>query len=194
MDLTTRSVKNVLDEGRTHQHWLPNRLIEDQLLQQLYEHTKMGPTSANCCPLRLTFVRTLEAKEKLKTAIFEGNLEKVMTAPVTVIFSYDRQFFDKMTTLFPHAPGIRDLFTGPDSEEIAIRNSSLQAAYFMMVARDYGLDCCPMSGFDRTKVRELFLADTTWEPNFICSLGYGDKSTLHPRLPRLSFNEACKLV
>lgn len=194
MDLTQASVRHILDEGRTHHHWQADKPIEDALLTKLYEHAKMGPTSANCSPCRLVFVRTPEGKEKLKSTLFEGNVAQTMAAPVTVIFAYDRAYFDKLNVLFPVAPTARDWFQGPDCEEIAVRNSSLQAAYFMLVARDYGLDCGPMSGFDRNKVRSLFLAENNWEPNFLCNIGYGVSEALHPRLPRLPFNEACKFA
>jgi len=194
MDLTQSPVRRILDEGRTHHHWQAGRSIDDALLAKLYEHTKMGPTSANCSPLRLVYIRTPEAKEKLKPALFEGNVEQTMAAPVTVIFAYDRMYYEKLNVLFPVVPTARQWFEGPQAEEIALRNSSLQAAYFMMAARDYGIDCGPMSGFDAEKVRETFLSETTWVPNFLCNLGYGVDSALHPRLPRLSFDEACKLV
>lgn len=194
MDLTNASVKDILDKGRTHHQWQQDKAISDDVLKKLYDHTKMGPTSANCSPLRVVYIRSPEAKEKLKSTLFEGNIEQTMSAPVTVIFAYDRLYYDKLTTLYPVAPTARQWFEGPESDEIAVRNSSLQAAYFMLVARDYGLDCGPMSGFDRNKVRDLFLANTTWETNFLCNLGYGLDSAVHPRLPRLSFDEACQLV
>lgn len=194
MGLSESPVRRILDDGRTYHHWHSERVVDDSLLSKLYEHAKMGPTSANCSPLRLVFVRTKEAKEKLKPALFEGNIEQTMMAPVTVIFAYDRLYFEKLSTLFPVVPNARTWFEGPDADEIAVRNSSLQAAYFMLVARDYGLDCGPMSGFDRKKVRSLFLNNTTWEPNFLCNLGYGVDNSLHPRLPRLPFDEACQFV
>lgn len=194
MGLSSSPVRRLLDEGRTHHHWQAGRGIDDALLSKLYDHAKMGPTSANCSPLRLVFIRTPEAKERLKLALFEGNVEQTMAAPVTVIFAYDQLYFDKLTTLFPVVPNARQWFEGPDSEEIAVRNSSLQAAYFMLAARDYGLDCGPMSGFDRELVRNHFLSHTTWEPNFLCNLGYGVDSKLHPRLPRLQLDEACQFV
>lgn len=194
MDLSSSPVRRILDDGRTHHHWQAGRTVDDSLLVKLYEHAKMGPTSANCSPLRLVFIRTLEAKERLKPALFEGNVEQTMAAPVTVIFAYDSLYFDKLTTLFPVVPNARDWFQGSDSEEIAVRNSSLQAAYFMLVARDYGLDCGPMSGFDPGLVKSQFLTGTTWEPNFLCNIGYGIDSQLHPRLPRLPFDEACQFV
>jgi len=156
----------------------------------------MGPTSANMCPLRIVFVKSQAAKEKLKPALDAGNVDKTMAAPVTAIFGMDIHFYEKLPKLFPHVDAkvwFKDL---PENvlEYIALRNSSLQAAYFMLAARSQGLDCGPMSGFNNAKVDEAFFAGTTVKSNFICSLGYGDASKLFPRSPRLSFEEACKVV
>src|SRR5580765_1698403 len=182
-------------KARTHSAWLPEP-VDDALLRRVYDLAKMGPTSANMCPMRLVFVKSKAAKEKLKPALDAGNVDKTMAAPVTAILGMDIHFFEQLPKLFPHADAkawFKDL---PDNvlEYIALRNSSLQGAYFMLAARALGLDCGPMSGFDNQKVDEAFFAGTTVKSNFLCNLGHGDASKLHARSPRLSFDEACKLV
>src|SRR3954466_13743321 len=181
--------------ARTHNAWL-GRPVEGALLRQVYDLAKMGPTSANMCPMRLVFVKSKEAKEKLKPMLDAGNVEKTMSAPVTAIIAMDIHFFEQLPKLFPHADAkawFKDL---PDNvlEIIALRNSSLQGAYFMLAARALGLDCGPMSGFNNARVDAEFFAGTTVKSNFLCNLGYGNASKLHPRSPRLSFEEACKVV
>lgn len=185
----------IFREARTHNVWLP-KPVDDALLQRVYDLAKMGPTSANMCPLRIVFVKSQEAKEKLKPALDAGNVNKTMAAPVTAIFGMDIHFYEMLPQLFPHVDAkawFKDL---PENvlETIALRNSSLQAAYFMLAARSQGLDCGPMSGFNNAKVDEAFFAGTSIKSNFICSLGYGDASKLYPRSPRLSYEEACKVV
>jgi 3-hydroxypropanoate dehydrogenase len=170
--------------------------VEDAVLQQAYEIAKFGATSANMCPMRVVFVKSKEAKEKLKPTLAEGNVEKTMAAPVTAIIAMDLHFFDQLPKLFPFVDAkawFKDL---PENilEYLALRNSSLQGAYFMLAARAVGLDCGPMSGFDNAKLDAAFFAGTTVKSNFICNLGYGDHSKLHPRAPRLTFDEACKIV
>jgi 3-hydroxypropanoate dehydrogenase len=193
--LSSQDLDLIFRAGRTHNVWL-DKPVEDALLEQVYDLAKMGPTSANMCPMRIVFVKSPEAKERLKPALDAGNLEKTMKAPVTAIIGMDIHFYEKLPKLFPHADAkawFKDL---PENvlETIALRNSSLQGAYFMLAARALGLDCGPMSGFNNAKVDEAFFAGTTVKSNFICSLGYGDASKLFPRSPRLSFDEACKLV
>ena len=185
----------IFRNARSHSYWL-DQPVDDALLRQVYELMKMGPTSANMCPLRIMFVKSREAKERLKPALHAGNVNKVMTAPVTAIFGMDIRFYEKLPQLFPHADArswFKDL-PEPVLEYIALRNSSLQGAYFMLAARSLGLDCGPMSGFDNAKVDAEFFAGTTIKSNFICALGYGDASKLHPRSPRLTFEEACQVV
>jgi 3-hydroxypropanoate dehydrogenase len=182
-------------KARTHSVWL-DRPVDDVLLRQIYDLAKMGPTSANMCPMRLVFVRSQAAKQKLKPALDAGNVAKTMIAPVTAIVGMDVRFYEKLPTLFPQADAkawFKDL---PENvlDYMALRNSSLQGAYFMLAARSLGLDCGPMSGFNNAKVDEAFFAGTTIKSNFLCNLGYGDPSKLHPRNPRLSFEEACRLV
>ena len=195
--------KTVNDEGldllfrsvRTHTHWR-DEPVDDALLRQVYDLAKMGPTSANMCPLRIVFVKSKEAKEKLKPCLDAGNVDKTMKAPVTAILGMDVHFFELMPKLFPHADAkswFKDL---PETmlEYIALRNSSLQGAYFMLAARALGLDCGPMSGFNNQMVDATFFAGTTVKSNFLCNLGHGDPAKLYPRNPRLSFNEACTVV
>jgi 3-hydroxypropanoate dehydrogenase len=185
----------VFRNARSHSYWL-EKPIDDALLRQVYDLAKMGPTSANMCPLRIIFVKSQEAKERLKPALDAGNVNKVMTAPVTAILGMDIRFYEKLPRLFPHTDArswFKDL---PDQvlEYIALRNSSLQGAYFMLAARSLGPDCGPMSGFNNAKVDAEFFAGTTIKSNFLCALGYGDASKLHPRSPRLAFEEACQVI
>lgn len=185
----------IFREARTHNAWL-DRHVDDTLLKQVYDLAKMGPTSANMCPMRIVFVRSKEGKERLRPALDPGNLEKTMSAPVTAIIGMDLHFYEEMPRLFPHKD-LKPFFqTLPDDvlEYVALRNSSLQGAYFMLAARSLGLDCGPMSGFDNAKVDAEFFPGTTIKSNFLCNLGYGDPSKLYPRGPRLSFEEACQVV
>ena len=185
----------IFRNARTHTAWL-DKPVDDSLLRQVYELARLGPTSANMCPMRMVFVRSREAKERLKPALAPGNVEKTMKAPATAIIAMDVQFFEKLPMLFPHADAkswFKDL---PENELYitALRNSSLQGAYFIIAARALGLDCGPMSGFDNAKVDEAFFKGTTVKSNFLCNLGYGDASKLYPRSPRLEFDEACKVM
>jgi 3-hydroxypropanoate dehydrogenase len=170
--------------------------VADDLLRRVYDLAKLGPTSANMCPMRIVFVKTREAKERLKPALHAGNVDKTMAAPVTAVIGMDVHFYEQLPRLFPHADArawFKDL---PEDvlEYAALRNSSLQGAYFMLAARALGLDCGPMSGFDNAKVDAAFFAGTTVKSNFLCNLGHGDASKLFPRSPRLDFDEACKVV
>ena len=184
----------IFRKGRTHSVWL-DKPIEDNLLRQVYDLAKMGPTSANCCPMRVTFVKSLEAKEKLKPHLDKGNVAKTMAAPVTAIIAYDLEFYEQLPKLFPHTDA-RSWFVGKPSyiQNTAFRNGTLQGAYFILAARSLGLDCGPMSGFDNDAVDRTFFADTSIRSNFLCNLGYGDSSQLFPRSPRLSFDEVCKIL
>ena len=181
--------------ARTHNAW-QGRPVPDELLQRLYNTFRMGPTSANCCPARIVFVKSMEAREKLMPALAEGNRAKSMAAPVTAIIAYDMKFYEKMEQLFPHVPGVRGWFDKDEQTAFtaAFRNGTLQGAYLIIAARALGLDCGPMSGFDNAMVDQLFFAGTAVKSNFICNLGYGDPSGVHPRSPRLEFDEACSIV
>lgn len=192
--LSDAALDQLFREARTYYSW-SDREVSDETLHQLYDVMKFGPTSANSSPARLLFVRSAEGKSKLKQALSSGNLEKTMKAPVTVIVAHDPQFYEKLPFLFPHADA-RSWFAGNASlaETTAFRNGTLQGAYLVLAARALGLDCGPMSGFDNAKVDELFLAGTGWKSNFLVNLGYGTTEGLFERSPRLTFDEAARLV
>ncbi len=181
-------------EARTHNGWTDQE-VSDVLLQAVFDLAKMGPTSANCSPLRIVYVKTRAAKEQLKPALIEGNVDKTMAAPVTAILGHDLEFYEQLPKLFPHTDA-RSWFLGNDEliETTAFRNGSLQGAYFILAARALGLDCGPMSGFDNAMVDEAFFPEGKVKSNFICNLGYGDPSKLFPRSPRFDFDEVCKIV
>ena len=185
----------IFRNARTHNGWL-DQPVDDALLKQVYNLAKMGPTSANMLPMRIVFVRSREAKEKLRPALDGGNVEKTMAAPVTAIIGMDVHFYEHLPRLFPHKDlsGVFKNLPEHVLEYIALRNGSLQGGYFILAARALGLDCGPMSGFDNAKVDAAFFAGTTIKSNFLCNLGHGDASKLHPRSVRLSFDEACRIV
>ncbi len=191
MNITTAQL---FDDARTQNAYLPQP-VSDDTLRQLYDLLKWGPTSANCSPARLAFVRSDEAKAKLAAAMAPANAPKVMSAPVTAIIGMDMAFYEQLPKLFPHADA-RSWFLGRDAmiQDTAMRNSSLQGGYLIMAARALGLGCGPMSGFDAAQVDAAFWAGTTVKTNFVCTLGHGDASKVYPRSPRLSFDEACRLV
>lgn len=168
--------------------------VDDGMLRAVWDLAKMGATSANCQPARIVFVRSEAAKAKLRPALDEGNLEKTMNAPVTAIVGYDLDFHENLPRLF-HDKSAKSWFDGKPAliERTALRNGSLQGAYLMIAARALGLDCGPMSGFDNAKVDEAFFRGTNVKSNFLVNLGYGKRETLHPRNPRLSFDEACRI-
>jgi 3-hydroxypropanoate dehydrogenase len=189
------SLDIIFRTARTHSYW-QDKPVDDSLLRQAYELAKFGATSANMCPMRVVFVKSQAAKEKLKPCLDAGNVEKTMKAPVTAIIAMDIHFFELMPKLYPQADAkawFKDL---PENilEYIALRNSSLQGAYFMLAARAVGLDCGPMSGFDNKKVDAAFFSGTTAKSNFLCNLGHGEPAKLHPRSPRLTFEEACRIA
>jgi len=169
--------------------------VPDDTLRQLYELMKWGPTSANCSPARLIFVRSGAAKERVLACVSPGNVSKVREAPVTVIVGMDMAFHEHLPKLFPHIDA-RAWFAGDEAKiaETAFRNSSLQGGYLILAARALGLDCGPMSGFDAARMDAAFWAGSTVKTNFICALGHGDPAKLHARGPRLTFDEACQLV
>lgn len=196
-------------EARSHYSW-QQREIPDATLRELYDTVKFGPTAANMNPARFVFLRSERAKERLRPALAPGNVEKTMTAPVVVIVAYDLKFYEKAAKLFPHNPTMGKLYADNPQlvETTARRNSSLQGAYFIIAARAHGLDCGPMSGFDNAKVdneffeagRECEGCDQEFFPeghvksNFLINVGYGDGKKIFPRLPRLSFEEACTVL
>ncbi len=180
--------------ARTHNGWL-DRPVTDDDLRRLYDLMKMAPTSANCSPARIVFVRSANAKARLQPALSPGNLEKTMAAPVTAIIGYDLQFAEHMPRLFPHNPDAKNWFNDPKvAEVVAFRNGTLQGAYFILAARAVGLDTGPMSGFDNAKVDAEFFPGGRVRSNFLCNLGHGDSSKLFARSPRLEFAEACEVL
>ena len=207
--LNDEALDRLFRTARTHNAW-QDRPVDDDTLRELYDLVKWGPTAANTGPARFVFLRSREAKERLRPALAPGNVDKTMAAPVTVIVAYDLLFYAKLPKLFPHNPGMAQLYaTNPQLiETTARRNSSLQGAYLIVAARALGLDCGPMSGFDNARLDEEFFAagkecegcDQEFFPeghvksNFLVNLGYGDPSALMPRLPRLDFAEACSLL
>ena len=209
MALDDAALDQLFRKARTYSDWL-DKPVSDATLREVYELAKWAPTSANTSPARFVFLRSKRAKERLVPALAPGNVDKVMSAPVTVIIAYDLMFFEKLPALFPHSPAMRDNFAkNPQLVEVtARRNSSLQGAYLILAARSLGLDCGPLSGFDNAKVdREFFDAGRECEgcdqeflpeghvrSNFLCNIGYGDPSKLYPRNPRLAFEEACTLM
>jgi nitroreductase len=181
-------------QARTFSAW-QDQPVSDELLERLYELLRWGPTGANCCPMRVVFVKSTEAKERLRPCLSPGNVDKTMGAPVTAIVAADMEFYERLPALFPHADA-RSWYAGnaPLAASTATLNASLQGAYLIMAARALGLDCGPMAGFDKEKTDAAFFAGTAVRSIFLCNLGYGDGAKLHPRLPRLPFVDACRIV
>lgn len=190
----TVSTAQLFTDARTHNAW-QDKPVPEVLLRQLHDLVKWGPTSANCSPMRVQFVASPQAKEKLLPCMSAGNADKTRTAPVTAIVGMDLDFAQHLPRLFPHADA-KAWFDGkPDLvQATAFRNSSLQGGYLILAARALGLDCGPMSGFDAPKVDAAFWAGTAVKTNFICNLGYGDGTKLFPRSPRFEFDEVCRIV
>ncbi len=189
------TVAEALASGRTATIW-QEREIGDNLLRQIYELAKWGPTSVNSCPLRIVYIKSSSKRRQLADCVLPGNVEKVLSAPVTAILAYDSKFFEHLPTLFPHDDA-RSWFAGDENhvlaEVTALRNSSLQSAYFILAARSLGLDCGPMSGFDQERIDAEFLSDWGWRSNMLCCLGYADWSKLHPRGPRLDYRSVVQI-
>jgi len=186
----------IFTQARTHSAWLA-KSVDDAMLRKIYDIAKFGPTSANTSPMRMVFVKSAAAKERLKPALMPGNVDKTMAAPVCAIVATDMQFHEHIPRLWPHQPEFAQVFTQPGKEEFlkthAFRNATLQGAYLIIAARAVGLDCGPMSGFDNAKVDAEFFPDGRWKSNFLVNLGYGDLSKVKPRNPRLDFDEACRI-
>ena len=193
-EISGNALDQLFRQARTHSAWLPER-VPTEKLREAYELARLGPTSANSSPARFLFLESEEAKARLLPALAPLNVEKTKAAPVTVIVAWDTEFYEKLPQLFPHAD-MRSYFVGNQSliDETAFRNSSLQGGYFILAARAVGLDCGPMSGFDAAKVNAEFFSDGKWKVNFLCNVGYGDRSKLFPRNPRLEFEEACRVL
>jgi 3-hydroxypropanoate dehydrogenase len=192
--ISSPALDQLFREARTFRNWLPPS-IPLELLEQIYDLARLGPTSSNCCPARFLFLVTPEAKERLVPALSPGNVDKTRTAPVTVVIAWDSLFYEKFPFLSAGREDPAKWVGNPErAHETAFRNGSLQGAYFILAARAMGLDCGPMSGFDAKKVNAEFFPDGRWRANFLCNLGYGDRTKLFPRQPRLPFDEACRLL
>lgn len=192
--LPDSALDQLFRNARTYTAWLA-KPVSSETLRRLYDLVKLGPTSANSTPARFVFVVSPEAKQRLKPALAPGNVDKTMAAPVTAIVAHDLEFYEHFGKLFPQAD-MKQYFVGkPDAvEQHVLRNGSLQGAYLILAARALGLDCGPMSGFDAAKVNAEFFPDGKWKANFLVNIGYGDPSKLHPRNPRLSFEDAVKVL
>ena len=192
--LSDAALSQLFTEARTRNAW-SDRPVAPELLHKLYDLTKFGPTAVNATPARFLFLTSDEAKARLAPHMSEGNRAKTLQAPVNLIIAQDIDFHEHLDTLFPHAPGAKDWF-GEEAgrRETAFRNASLQGGYLTIAARALGLDVGPMSGFDAAGVKAEFFADSNVEPNFIINLGYGTDENLFPRSPRLSFDQAAKIL
>lgn len=170
--------------------------VPDEMLKQLYELMKWGPTSMNSQPGHFVFLKTSEAKQRLNSTLLPGNQAKSLAAPVTVIIASDTQFFNHLPEQFPAIPNAKEMFesNAEFSQATAERNSSMQGAYLIIAARMLGLDCGPMSGFDNNAVDAEFFPEGRYKSNFLINLGYGDSSGNYPRGPRLSFDEATRII
>ena len=194
MPLDDAALNLLFRDARTHNKWTDQPVTDDEL-RAVFDLLKMAPTSANCSPARFLFVRTQEAKEKLRPALSAGNVDKTMAAPVTAIVAYDPHFYDHLPKLFPHADARSWFSSNYDlAQATAFRNGTLQGGYLILAARALGLDCGPMSGFDNALVDTAFLADKGWKSNFLVNIGHGDPAGLYPRSPRFEFDEACQLL
>lgn len=196
MDKTLDSavLDQLFDKARTNNKWLP-REVPDALLKRVVAHMKWGPTSANCSPVRIVFVKSKDAKERLKPHLSEGNVAKTMAAPATAILAYDLRFYDHLPQLYPPADA-KSWFAGKKehADTTAFRNGTLQGGYFILAARALGLDCGPMSGFNNAGVDAEFFSGTDIRSNFLCNLGYGDPAGIYPRSPRFNFDEMAKII
>ena len=195
--LDDKSQDLIFRDAHTPQGFL-DAPVSDEKLRQVYDLMKWGPTTMNTQPMRIVFVRSQAAKQKLAPALSAGNLDKTMKAQVTAIISYDARFYENLPKTFPNNPRAKDSFAGEDKkamvDRVALRNGSLQGAYFIIAARALGLDCGPMSGFDNAKVDAAFFPDGRWKSNFLINLGRADPAKIFPRNPRLSFDEACRII
>jgi len=185
------TLNRILLDGRTCRVW-QNKPVDDSLIQQIYDLAKLGPTAGNCCPLRIVFIKSHETKEKLKPALDTENIEKTMTAPLTAIFAFDSNFQNYMDILYPRA---KTWYSDSKTREsVGLVNGSLQAAYFMLAARALGLDCGPIAGVNKQMVDDLFLKEQGFKSIFLCNLGYGDRTNILPRSPRLTFDQTCVTI
>lgn len=192
--LPQASLEQLFLSARTYGAWQP-RPVPAEMLRELHALVRLGPTSANCCPMRLVFITTAEGRERLRPCLAPGNVDKTMSAPVTAIVAMDMEFYEDCPRLFPPAD-TRAWYAGKPQaiEAAAILNTSMQSGYLVLAARALGLDCGPMGGFDRARVDAEFLSGSAHRSLLLCNLGFGDPSRLHPRLPRHEFDEACTIV
>ena len=192
--LDSNSLDTIFRTARSQNGWL-DRKVSDEQIHEIYELMKFGPTAANNCPARITFLKSEDSKNRLKPHLDEGNIEKTMSAPVVAIIGYDTEFYEKLPYLFPHTDA-RSWFAGKPEKIVASgsMNATLQAAYFMIATRSMGLDCGPMGGFNNEGVDNEFFSDGKIKTILICGIGYGDDTKIFPRSPRLDFNEACKVI
>jgi 3-hydroxypropanoate dehydrogenase len=194
MPISDDALDRIFRQARTHKRWT-DRPLSPATPMAIYDLMRWGPTSANCSPCRIVFVVSREAKQKLKPHLLPDNVAKTMSAPATAIIGYDLDFARYIPYLYPHDPEAKDWFTDPAvAERTAFRNGSLQGGYFIIAARALGLDCGPMSGFDNDGVDRTFFSDGRVKSNFLCNIGYGAREGLHARGPRLSFDQACRIV
>lgn len=192
--LDQQALDRLFTTARTPRRW-STRPVADDVLHRLYALASLGPTSGNCSPARMVFLKGTEARERLRPALSAGNINRVMGAPVIAIVAHDPLFFEQLPLLCP-GEDLRSWFAADVglSEETAFRNGTLQGAYAIMAARALGLDVLPISGFDQSMVEDAFLAETGWRANFLLCLGHGDLTGLPPRAPRLDFAQACRVV
>ena len=193
--LDVAALQQLFLEARSHSRWLPEP-VDDAVLRELYELARMAPTAANSQPMRLLFLKSGAAREQLRPALAPANVEKTMTAPVTVIVAHDLAFYEQLPRLMPHVDA-RAWFASKPAEQIerdAAHGAAMQGAYLMLAARALGLDCGPIGGFDHAAVDATFFRDGQWRANFILNLGYGDPAGLRPRNPRLAFEDACRML
>jgi 3-hydroxypropanoate dehydrogenase len=188
------ALDQLFNEARSFSHWLPEP-VPEATLRELHRLALLAPTAMNCQPLRVVFLASAEARERLVSALAPGNVEKVRSAPVVAILALDSQFYELMPQVW-HGAGARDsIAANADSAAaMALRNATLGAAYFIVAARSLGLDCGPMGGFSAAKADAEFFPDGRWKSNILCALGHGDRSRLHPRNPRLSFEQAAMVL
>jgi len=196
VSVSEKDIKEIIfSNARTYNDW-QKKDISNKILNELYNLMKFGPTSANCSPSRIIFIKSPDAKERLKPFIIESNLEKTMTAPVTAIIAFDIDFHKHLPKLFPHDLDAQNWFNY--SQEVAytnaFRNSSIQGGYFIIAARMLGLDCGPMSGFDQNGLDKEFFPNSSIKSNFLCNIGYGDPTNIFKRSPRFEFDEVCEIL
>ncbi|MBI1328909.1 MAG: malonic semialdehyde reductase [Alphaproteobacteria bacterium] len=184
----------IFRNAHTQNAWT-DKPVSPAIIMAIYDLLRLAPTASNMSPARFVFVTSKEAKERLSPHMSEGNRAKTLAAPCTAIIGYDLKFAEHLPKLFPHRPEMKNIFSVPQiAEPHAIRNGTLQGAYFMIAARALGLDCGPMSGFNPEGVEKEFFPDSSIKVNFLCNIGYGDPKGAFPRNPRLDFDEACKIV